>query len=181
MADVIATACAVCLVVVFAVAAAGKVRSRATFAAFSRSLADTGLVPAGWVRLCGAVVVTSEVLIVLLLLASPLGGWTRLAGLVLAACLLAVFTVGLARALAGRRQAACRCFGTAESPLGVRHVVRNIVLWTIACCGMVTHPAADSQRPAEVLLAACFGVLAGALAVVSDDIVELFRPSRLEE
>ncbi|MDK0518196.1 methylamine utilization protein MauE [Streptomyces sp. ML-6] len=164
--------------VVFAAAAVGKVRTAAAFSGFCRSLKAMGLVPDGWVRVCGAAVVISEVSVVLLLLATPLGDWAGSAGFVLAACLLAVFTIGLARALTGRRQAVCRCFGASEYPLGARHIVRNIVLWMIALCGVAAHSAAGHLRPAEALLAACSGVLVGALAVVSDDLVQLFRPIR---
>ncbi|MFI1869955.1 MauE/DoxX family redox-associated membrane protein [Streptomyces jumonjinensis] len=174
--ETIAAACAVCLVVVFATAAVGKVRGASTFAAFVDTVKDLRLVPERWARGCARLLVAGETAAALLLLTAPLAPRAGTAGFILAAALLAVFTTAVALTVARRTGVRCRCFGASASPLGARHAVRNGVLTVVALTGAVLAPAVVRVRPAEALLAVCAGTLAGALAVVWDDIVGLFHP-----
>ncbi|MEU0281572.1 MauE/DoxX family redox-associated membrane protein [Streptomyces sp. NPDC088147] len=174
--ETVAAACAVCLVVVFAAAAVGKLRGAGSFPAFVRTLKDLGVIPERWARGCALLLVAGEISVAVLLLTAPLAPGLGTAGFILAAGLLAAFTAGIAITAARRTGVRCRCFGASASPLGARHAARNAALALIAVTGAALAPAIARVQPAEALLAVCAGTLAGALAIVWDDIVGLFRP-----
>ncbi|MEW2512832.1 MauE/DoxX family redox-associated membrane protein [Streptomyces sp. NPDC046870] len=167
-----------CLIgTVLLAAAVGKAASGRSFAAFTSSLDDLGLVPPRAVRPVAVAVVAGEAL-VCLLLAAPWAGLPAL-GLTGAAVLLLAFATAIACAVARGTRAVCRCFGGASTgPLGVRHIVRNVLLagLALAAAGTMPRPDIGSAQPAGLLVAALGGLLVGGCVVALDTIAGLFRP-----
>lgn len=157
--------------VTFAVSFGGKVWGARRYAAFTAACGE--LAPWAPKRLVAPLVVAAE-LAVVAALAVPV---TVQAGLALAVLLLAAFTVAIIGVLRRRRQVACQCFGTSSSPLGSRHVVRNVLLLMVAVGAVATGEPAGASQPVEVLVPALLaGGAVGAAVAFLDDIAELFLP-----
>ena len=158
------------LVVVFAGAVAGKLRSARAFGEFVDSVAV--LAPA-WLpaRPAGALVVTGEGVAAVLLLAPV----TRLAGYALSVLLLAAFAVGIARVVHKGQRVRCACFGGGGGELGRGHIVRNTLLVAAACTGALDGTAATAPG---ALVALTAGALLGLVTVRWEDIAFLLhRPA----
>jgi hypothetical protein len=159
--------------VVFAISAAGKVRTAPVRLAFRRTLADMVVLPAHAVRPVAAAVPVVEAAVVVLIVMPS----TAVLGCLLALALLAVFTTGIVMVLRRGTRAGCLCFGTTERPYGPRHLVRNGLLAATALAG-----AAASGQPADLpgaLIAIATGVLAALVLVTFDEMLDLFaRPVR---
>ncbi|MGV9253488.1 MauE/DoxX family redox-associated membrane protein [Streptomyces sp. NPDC003697] len=168
----------VLIATVFLAAAVGKVRSRHSFAAFTASVRELNVLPRAVTRAAAVAVVAAEWLVCALVLMP----WTRLAGagLALAAALLVVFAIAIACVVSRGTRAVCRCFGSrSRDPLGVRHVVRNVLLAGLAACAAGMSLPREAAAPAEpwaLALSALAGLLAGGCVAAFDVIVELFRP-----
>ncbi|MEV4202808.1 MauE/DoxX family redox-associated membrane protein [Micromonospora globbae] len=161
------------LALVFLAAVVGKLRTRAAFAGFVVSVGQFG-VPARWTRPVARLAVAAEAAVVVLLAV----GRTAPAGLLLAAGLLAVLTAAVVGALRRGARPACRCFGSADAPVGPRHVARNVALAAVAVLGLLGGAVAGpSLSPAAALLAAGVAVPLAAVAVRLDDLVALFAPT----
>lgn len=163
---------------VFLTAAVGKVRSGRSFAAFTASLGRLDVLPGAVTRAAAVAVVAAEWLVCALVLMP----WPRPAGagLALAAALLVVFAVALTRVVARGTRAVCRCFGSASrEPLGVRHIVRNVLLAVLAASAAWTSTPreATSVQPGALAVAALAGLLVGGCVTALDTIMELFRPA----
>jgi len=130
----LATAARLLLAGLFLYAAGTKVPD---MGAFAESVANYRIVPAGLVSVTAAMVVGVEITASVALLANV---WARGAALILAG-LLAVFTVGLASALARGIDLACGCFG-GNAPATWWTVLRDLVLLALAL------GVAASSRPA---------------------------------
>ncbi|MGW0792790.1 MauE/DoxX family redox-associated membrane protein [Streptomyces sp. NPDC002911] len=167
----------VLIATVFLSAAVGKVRSRQSFTVFAASLGQLRVLPGAVTRAAAVAVVAAEWLVCSLVLMP----WTRLAGvgLTLAAALLVVFAIAIACAVARGTRAVCRCFGSgSRDPLGVRHIVRNVLLAGLAACaaGMSLLRGTAPAEPWALGVSALAGLLAGGCVAAFDVIVELFRP-----
>lgn len=148
--------------VVFAIAAASKLRSRAAFDELVDTLPVRGpLRPTA----VGAAVVALELAVPGLLLAQPQ------AGLLLAAALLGAFTAVMVATLRAGAPLTCRCFGASAQPIGAGHVARNALLLT-AALGAAWIGAADASPadPAEAAVAMALGAIPGLLATRWDDL-----------
>lgn len=155
------------LALVFAVAAAGKVRARAEFAASVRDMVGVADRPAGYLAdaSIGAEAVTA------VLLAVPATG--RI-GAALAGALLLCFTALILRLILRRESVACSCFGASAEPAGWLQVGRNAFLLALAGVGGLAW-SPDGLRPG--LVTALFGAVAVAAIVASlDDVVFLLSP-----
>ncbi|MFE5325475.1 MauE/DoxX family redox-associated membrane protein [Embleya sp. NPDC056575] len=163
------------IAVVFLASSVGKTAGRGAFGAFVASLRGLELLPAKACRPVALLVVVAEYAVWLLLL---LGSTTVAAtGFLVAAGLLVMFATAIA--LTARRgiRPPCRCFGASSTPLGARHIVRNVVLAAVACLGAVTVPATNtSSDPGALVVAILAGLLLGAVVALFDDILELFEP-----
>lgn len=167
-------ACRVVLVGVLGIALLSKVRGRAAFAEFASAVgALAGLRP-GWTRSAAYGVVAAEVVSVLLLVLPR----TTVLGFAYAAALLSVFTVGIASAMRRGERTACRCFGASTTPLGLPHVVRNLILLAVACAGAVGAGlfSAGPLHAAGVAVAVACAAVAVLLVLRMDDIVAVFAP-----
>jgi hypothetical protein len=178
----VAFGCECLLIVVFAFSAAAKLTGKGAFAAFR--LATARLVPAlrGLARPLSVAVVGAEAAVAVLL-AVPA---TARAGLVLALVLLTAFTVAIAAALRRGETASCNCFGRSPTPMGVRHLVRNALLLTVAGTGFVADGVAGigARTGAEVPGMALAGASATVLAVLVlnlDALTDLFATTPVPE
>jgi hypothetical protein len=180
------TGAALTLWVVFAVSAAGKVRSVRRQRAFAASLRPLGILPDRLVAPTALAVTGAEVAVALGLGCVPLalaaGAPVQpiaTAALTGAAVLLAVLTTGVALALRRGSGAPCACFGATERPLSRRHLVRNGLLLLLAAGGAASAdhlPGAAAEVPSAAL-AGLVGAVAGLLLVRLDDLVDLFAPT----
>ncbi|MEU5866925.1 MULTISPECIES: MauE/DoxX family redox-associated membrane protein [unclassified Nonomuraea] len=164
----VAVGCRVLLVIVFAVALASKVSGREAWRRFATSVTDMTT----WRSPAVPFAVAAGEAAVIVLTAVPLG-WAGAAGFTLAAVLLGGFTV--ATLLVMRRGAAvpCRCFGASETPLGVPHVVRNLVLVSLAVLGLVATAGSGAADVGIAVLAGLLGAALGVLFTRWDDLVSL--------
>jgi hypothetical protein len=157
------------LIVVFAAAAAGKLRSRSALREFRGGLAAFGV--RGRRAAALAVCVPVAELAATGLLAVDR---TAVAGYAVAAVLLVAFTAALAAALRAGRRVSCRCFGARASSAGPLHLVRNGVLLAAAVSGGLLQFA--GLAPAGVAAAgaaAALGAFAALVVIRLDDLAYL--------
>lgn len=163
------------IALVFVISVASKLRSRLARAEFVAATARLSPRPltAGQARWLAAGVVAAELAAVVLVAVSV----TTPIGFAVAVALLLGFTGAIALALRRGERAPCRCFGSAEQPLGYPQVVRNLVLLAAALLGLVGGqlPAA-SPHLAGALVAVGAGALVATVMAMADDITSLFRP-----
>lgn len=89
--------------------------------------------------------------------------------------LLLAFAASIGTALRRGRPASCRCFGTADTPVGPRHLARNTVLLCFAVLGAF---APEHLPPvAGAALAVAAGGVAAVLVIAMDDIAVVFARS----
>lgn len=174
----LAVVCQAVIAVTFAVAAFTKGRSRASFVAFAASVRDLTARPRRVSHSLAVSVIVAEATVALLVVVPGL----HTAGFVLALILLAAFTAALVRALLRGERPSCRCFGSASAQIGLRTVVRNLLLGAAAVTGAVAGTLADASSAGAVdtrgtVLAIVAGAVAAGLIVAIDDIVELFSPA----
>ncbi|MEV4415378.1 MauE/DoxX family redox-associated membrane protein [Catellatospora sp. NPDC049609] len=162
-------ACRCALGLVFAVSAGSKLSSRAAFAEFSAMLKASGLVPARWRKAVAVAVIALEIAVVV-----QLAGVQVPAGLALAVLLLAVFTAGIGLAVRRGTAVACRCFGGSGTTLGYPHLVRNLLLLTLAAVGLAAASGTGAPHPGGVAVAVVAGAAAAAVLVRFDELTGLF-------
>jgi hypothetical protein len=107
---------------------------------------------------------------------------TARAGLVLAVVLLSAFTVAIAAALRRGETASCNCFGRSTTPMGVRHLVRNALLLTVAGIGLVS--GVGGRTGAEVpgmVLAGASAVVLAVLVLNLELLTDLFATTPVPE
>ena len=162
--------CRLLIAVVFAVAAGAKLSSRSGFAEFAASVRDLRLLPRPLATPVAVAVVAAEGAVVAAMAVAPA------AGFVLAAALLTAVTAAAVAAMRHGRRVPCRCFGASGRPLGPRHVARNAVLLAAAAAGFagLATAGASAVRPAGAVLAALAGLVAGAVVVRLDDVIDLY-------
>ncbi|WP_229398343.1 MauE/DoxX family redox-associated membrane protein [Micromonospora okii] len=163
-----------CLIgAVFLASALSKVSGRRALPAFVASLRALRLLPARAVKPVAVLIVATEFTLCGLLAAPvPTAAAVGLAG---AAALLLVFAAGIGTAVRRGTSAPCRCFGASTTPLGGRHVARNLLLAGIAgLAAPATAPGVGGATPTGLLLAATAGLVVAALVVALDDLAALF-------
>jgi hypothetical protein len=157
----------VLVAVVFAVSAGSKLRSRAAYHAFVVSVIGLRLVPDSGIRAVAPLVVAAEAGVPVLL-AIPT---TAPAGGMVAVALLTLLTGTVWLAVRRRPGAVCRCFGPGGTPLGYRHVVRNMVLLAVSVLGLA---AGGTGSGGAVPLAAAAGLVGALIVIRLDDLLSLF-------
>jgi hypothetical protein len=91
--------------------------------------------------------------------------------------LLAGFTGAVARLVAAGSGSRCRCFGGTGAVLGREHVVRNLLLTTVAVAALaVTAPDDRSVTVPVLLVAALVAAAPAAVFVFWDDLVAVLSP-----
>ncbi len=166
--DYLRAACATLIAVVFAASSVSKLRD---FRGFARSVPALVPMPANAVVPVSVAVVGAEAGAAVLVVVPA----TATAGFVLASLLLLAFAASIGTALRRGRPATCRCFGTADTPVGPRHLARNTVLLCFAAGGAF---APEHLPPvAGAALAVAAGGVAAVLVIAMDDIAVVFARS----
>ncbi|MET9146958.1 MauE/DoxX family redox-associated membrane protein [Streptomyces sp. NPDC004042] len=163
----------VLLGLVFLCSVLGKARGAGAYGSFREAVGH--LVPALRRRTApvAAAVVAAEAAVVVLL-AVPA---SAVAGFALAALLLLAFTAGLTGALRREAGTACHCFGAGAARIAPRHVVRNLILVTVALAGTAAAPAAPhagAAPSAGLLLTIGVSAVLALITVTLDELVNLF-------
>ena len=165
--------CRCVLALVFAASAFGKLRAPARFV---EALRDLDVLP-GWLNrpAAWAALLTEAALVGLVWL--PGGG--AAVAFAAAAVLLAAFSVVLMVLVRRGDDASCACFGASATPVGLPHVVRNLLLLGVAGLGAAQAAALPSGGawPAAVpaaCLAALVGSVVAVLVISTDTLVSLF-------
>ncbi|MFC4589605.1 MauE/DoxX family redox-associated membrane protein [Sphaerisporangium corydalis] len=173
MSDVL-IACRGLIILVFAVAVAGKARNAAAFASFEASVRALKVAPRPMTRPLAVAVVAGE-LAVPPLLAFPA---TVVAGFAVAAVLLVAFLAAIVSALRRGTAATCRCFGVSEAPFAWRHVVRNALLTSVAVTGIVCAATGGPSpvHPAGAAVSIAVAAFLAFLVVIMDELAALFGP-----
>ncbi|GII04328.1 MauE/DoxX family redox-associated membrane protein [Planobispora takensis] len=167
--------CRLLIGVVFAVSAAGKIRSREAYASFRAAAGELApRVPVVPAALVPPAVVAGELAAAVLLAVPGTAG----AGFAIAVALLGVFTAAIAMAVRSRRRVACNCFGTSAAPVGPAQLIRNGVLLAAGLIGTVLTVAVPlpAAEGAGAVTAALVGLAGAALVLLTEDIAGLFRP-----
>ncbi|MDQ7807211.1 MauE/DoxX family redox-associated membrane protein [Amycolatopsis sp. A133] len=159
-------ACAALIAVVFAASAVAKLRD---FRGFARSVPVLVPMPARWITPVSVAVVAGEAS------AAVLVPVTAVAGFLLASALLLAFTVAMAASLRRGRRPPCRCFGSAETPIGPRHLARNTVLTCFAVLGALAPEHLPPVAGTAVAFAA--GGVVAVFVIAMDDIAVVFARS----
>jgi hypothetical protein len=175
--EYLSVGCRVLVGLVFAAAALGKARDVAGFEPSIRRLVPPlDALPRAWSRLTARLVIGLELVSAVLLVPPATAPW----GFALALALDAAFTVAIGLVLRRGTGAACRCFGSEPRRLGYRHVVRDLMLGTVAALGLFAAVAGSAGGVAGRLVAAGAGAAGALLNVYFDDIVDLFVPGPLD-
>jgi len=169
--DVVAVGARLLLMIVFTVAAVGKLLD---MPGSRRALVDFR-VPAGLVNPVSWMLPTSELAVAFLLLVQPTA---QLAGIA-AAGLLALFMAGVAAAMARGEAPSCNCFGQVGSePAGKKTLVRNgilgVVALVVAIHGAGTDPGSwfsnhTAAEAAVLVLTLLLVALTATVAAISTD------------
>lgn len=156
---------------IFLVSLFGKVRGPAAYGVFVRATGRLLSVSGRAGRVLAALTVAAECLVVVALVAPAAVGFAA------AIALLCVFSGALVRALRRGEDTGCHCFGASTTPVGLHHVVRNLVLVAVAAAGLIVevwaHPG--GYRLAGVAVTAPAVVACVLLVTRLDDLVALFR------
>ncbi|MFJ4498802.1 MauE/DoxX family redox-associated membrane protein [Streptomyces sp. NPDC088864] len=166
----VVVACRALLALVFLVSAVGKLRGRGAFGAFVAEIRAWRLVPARSVPVVAGGVVVAEAAVPVLSVvpvSAPFGP-------LVAGFLVAVFTLGIALTRRRGVSARCACFGRTATPLGRRHLVRNVLL--LGAVGVALAPVTEPGTAPAVLVAVGSGALGALLITTMDEITALFAP-----
>jgi hypothetical protein len=158
------------LAVVFGVAFASKIRTRAAFAEFARSLGDVGWLRGRSRRAAAGAIPAAEAGTALLLVPPATAAW----GFGAAAARLAAFTAVTASGVARGQRIRCRCFGAGASQIGPAQIARNVVLLALALAGLGLEPVSHGGvSAAGLVLAIGLALPAGLVLVRWDDLAAL--------
>lgn len=167
--------CRCTVYVVFVAAVAGKLRSRAAFDAFARSVHRLVTSrPRVSTALSGGTVLAETAVVVLTAIPR-----TVPVGLALAGLMLLVFCAGIVVSMRSGASVPCRCFGATSAPLGPRHLVRNAALLSVVAAGLVAWQLRATGRPATggAVLAVAVAVVLALIVIFFDDLADLFGSS----
>jgi hypothetical protein len=172
---------------VFGVSATSKLRNPAAYRLFRTAIEETGLLQRAWLARASALVAAAEAITTALLAAAAVLMCAGAAGavlitrvaLLLAALLMAVLILGVAGVMRRGVRASCPCFGTAsELPLGMPHLIRNLVLGSMLLLALggsvVARPGAPVPDSALAIVA---GLTLALLLIRTEDLAVLLVPA----
>jgi hypothetical protein len=100
--------------------------------------------------------------------------YTDVIGMTAAAVLLAVFAAGAFAVARTGDAEPCQCFGPSSTPLGMRHVARNVALCAVAALGAATAGSVTTgYRLPLIAVSVCAGLSAALVAIFLDDIAAI--------
>jgi hypothetical protein len=166
------TVCRLILAGVFVLSAVEKLRAPNAFVDGVRGFR---LLPPRFVRAGAYAVLFCEVCSAGLLAFSR----TALAGFVLAGAVLALFTAAVAQAIRRGLNVPCPCFGVSTARVGLRHIIRNLILISAAVTGaalIVFGGAQGHSAAAGIVIATALAAVVVLLVRFTDDLAGLFFP-----
>lgn len=168
--EYLALACRCAVGLVFAASALSKLRSAEAFRSFTQWLGTVPGMRTGAQRPIAAAMAAAEVG-VLVLVVIP---YTGVIGMTAAAVLLAVFAAGSFAVVRAGDAEPCQCFGPSSTPLGPRHVGRNVALCAVAALGAAAvGPVPAGYRVPLIAVSVCAGFAAALVAIFLDDIAAI--------
>lgn len=173
----LALACRCAVGLVFAASALSKLRSAEAFRSFTEWLGTVPGVPSRAQGLIAAAMAAAEAGVVVLVVIP----YTDVIGMTAAAALLAVFAAGAFAVASNPDAAPCQCFGPSSTPLGMRHVARNVALCAVAALGAAAGPATAGYHPPLIAVSVCAGLTAALLAIFLDDIAAIIAATPAAE
>lgn len=167
--------CRLICCLVLAASSYGKLNSKSAFREFIAWIGTLSALFAR-VRTALAIAITVGEVLIVLLIAIPA---SYAVGLALASCLFAIFSIGMLVIISSGRTIGCNCFGTSSAPVGIRHLIRNVLLCSIAVAGIapIGPRATDLAGVALVIGAA---LVIAALLVSVDELEMLFANPKHE-
>jgi hypothetical protein len=171
----------VLVALVFGTSVLAKVRSRPAFVAFAGSVAEILPGRPGRAVPTAVAVVAAEAAVpgLLLVPAAAAGGY------LVAMALLAMFGVAIVRAARGASGVTCACFGPRGDRLGIRHLVRNALLFAAATTGLLAgrpaSPGALVDAPGSAAVELIAAAVVTAFVVRFDDLVDLMFPAPVDD
>ncbi|GAA0420937.1 methylamine utilization protein MauE [Acrocarpospora corrugata] len=160
------------LVAVFLTSGVGKVLR---YSAFTDSVRQMRLLPAGAVPAVAISIVAAELVAVLSILAGlVLSAALLVAAFVICAALCVVFILAIAAIIRRGDSVACNCFGRQASPFSARHIVRNTLLAAVAVVGVLSADVGVGSWTTETGIAVVAGLVLSLLVILMDDLVDLF-------
>lgn len=166
-------ACRLMLLTVFAIALWSKISGRDAWEEFVQSIRTMAVVRDALAVPAALATVAAEGGVIVLA-AVPLR-WAGWAAFVLAAGLLTCLTIAVVRVIRRGAAVACRCFGASQTPMGVPHVVRNLILVAVALLGLVGSVGPGHADLAMGVVVGIFGAVLGLLMARWDDLVSLVK------
>lgn len=157
------------VVIIFAAALIGKLRSREAVASFVTWVAELRIVDARRARLSAYAILAVETSAVGLVLVPR----TTVLGLALVAVSMCVFAVATGRLVRRGTRARCQCFGRPGATLSRRHVARDASIALLAVAGIAMSRIAAPPAPG-IALGIAAGLLVAAVVLFLDDIAALF-------
>ncbi|MDG4864468.1 MauE/DoxX family redox-associated membrane protein [Streptomyces sp. T-3] len=159
------------LVLVFASAVLGKTWRRTSFVSFADSVEALRVLPRHLARPAAVLTVVLEGAVAVLLCVPALA----VVGLVLAMLLLLSFVAGILAARRAGRLVPCRCFGATRKPLGMPHVIRNLLLVAAAALALLGQltPGSAGVHLGGVAIAVAVAGIAALIVVRLDDLLSL--------
>lgn len=158
---------------VFTLALAGKISSRGAWSAFVESVRAMAVIDRAKAPMAAVATAAAEAGVIVLAVIPV--RWAGSAAFVLAAGLLGCLTVAVTKVVRRGAPVPCRCFGASETPLGVPHVVRNVILVVTALLGLAGSLVNGPFDLGLALVVAVFGAALGLLMTRWDDLVSLLR------
>jgi hypothetical protein len=159
------------LLTMFTLALASKISSRRAWGEFVESTRAMAVV--GEAQVPAAAVATAAAEGAVIVLAAVPLRWAGSAAFIIAAGLLGCLAVAVAMVVRRGKSVTCRCFGASQTPLGVSHVVRNVLLVVIALLGLAASFVNGSFDPILSAIVGVFGAILGLLVARWDDLVSL--------
>jgi hypothetical protein len=160
------------LVGVFAMAALSKLHTPRSFAAGVRAfrLLPNTLVPV----VSGGVISMEFAVVGLTLIGLIQSRLFAVAGLAMAGLLLVAFSLTIAILMRSGTYVPCRCVGASDRPLGLEHLIRNVILMILVVAGIAgSDRGGDSLDGSGVFAAGTVAIIMTVAVRLSPDLIAL--------
>jgi hypothetical protein len=164
------------LVLVFIAAAFRKIRSREAVHGTAAWLATLPGSPVREPRVASAAAMALGLTEAVIALLAGLP-YTDTTGLAAGGIALALFAALSCAAKISRREVTCHCFGPSDETIGMRHILRDVLLSLISFLGLSSlGPVA--QNFTAIILCLVFGMTCAIVTILMDDIITFFAKER---
>ncbi|MBT2500067.1 hypothetical protein J7E25_13310 [Agromyces sp. ISL-38] len=163
----------------FIASALSKLRSRSAWSGFVKSIDALELPVLRLASIATGVVASGVVGFELAIAVFVIIPRTSVYGLSLALILLTAFCAVILFAIRNKRTAECRCFGVTGQPLGPVHIARNLLIMSIAACGLFVSGLPIGQlTPMEITVVVLVSLVGVGVIASFDELFGLFSRER---